>query len=83
MTQAYRELVIGGVLVAPIVSYAVATIASVVMLRTVCILSDFPASSAIRRLRSSVSTSRSSGCWRCYCKERVGNVCFRGHSIDA
>jgi hypothetical protein len=26
MTQTYRELVIGGVLVAPIVSYAVATI---------------------------------------------------------
>jgi uncharacterized protein DUF1656 len=35
MTQTYRELVIGGVLVAPIVSYAVATIAIVVMLRTV------------------------------------------------
>ncbi len=35
MTQTYRELVIGGVLVAPIVSYAFATIAIVVMLRTV------------------------------------------------
>ena len=31
MTQTYRELVIGGVLVAPIVSYAVATIAIVAL----------------------------------------------------
>jgi hypothetical protein len=35
VTQTYRELVIGGVLVAPIVSYAVVTIAIVVMLRPV------------------------------------------------
>jgi uncharacterized protein DUF1656 len=35
MTQTYRELVIGGVLVAPIVSYAVATIAIIIMLRPV------------------------------------------------
>ena len=35
MTQTYRELVIGGVLVAPIVSYAVVTIAIVAMLRPV------------------------------------------------
>jgi hypothetical protein len=33
MTQTYRELVIGGVLVAPIVSYAAATICILVVLR--------------------------------------------------
>jgi hypothetical protein len=33
MTQTYRELVIGGVLVAPIVSYAAATIVILVVLR--------------------------------------------------
>ena len=35
MTQTYRELVIGGVFVAPIVSYAIATVVIVVMLRPV------------------------------------------------
>jgi hypothetical protein len=33
MTQTYRELVIGGVLVAPIVSYAAATIVILLVLR--------------------------------------------------
>jgi hypothetical protein len=33
MTQSYREFVIGGVLVAPIVSYAAATIVIFVVLR--------------------------------------------------
>jgi hypothetical protein len=33
MTQTYRELVIGGVLVAPIVSYAAVTIVILVVLR--------------------------------------------------
>lgn len=35
MTQTYRELVIGGVLVAPIVSYAAATIVILLVLRPV------------------------------------------------
>jgi hypothetical protein len=35
MTQTYRELIVGGVFVAPIVSYALATIAIIVMLRPV------------------------------------------------
>lgn len=33
MTQTYRELVIGGVLVAPVVSYAAVTIVILVVLR--------------------------------------------------
>jgi hypothetical protein len=35
MTHSYRELVIGGVLIAPLLSYAVATVAIVVILRPV------------------------------------------------
>jgi hypothetical protein len=35
MTQTYQELVIGGVLVAPIVSYAAATIVILLVLRPV------------------------------------------------
>jgi hypothetical protein len=35
MTQTYREFVIGGVLVAPIVSYAAATIVILLVLRPV------------------------------------------------
>lgn len=35
MTHSYRELVIGGVLIAPLLSYSVATIAIIVILRPV------------------------------------------------
>ncbi|AUC95515.1 hypothetical protein CWS35_15705 [Bradyrhizobium sp. SK17] len=35
MTQAYRELVIGGVLVAPIVTYALITIVAILLLRPI------------------------------------------------
>ena len=35
MTQTYRELVIGGVLIAPIVSYALAAIAVLAVLRPI------------------------------------------------
>jgi Protein of unknown function (DUF1656) len=33
VTQSYRELVVGGVLIAPLLSYAVATTAIIVILR--------------------------------------------------
>jgi hypothetical protein len=42
MTQTYRELVIGGVLVAPIVSYAVATIFILGVLRPALRIIGFP-----------------------------------------
>ena len=35
MTQTYRELIIGGVLVAPILSYAVAGVAIIIVLRPI------------------------------------------------
>jgi Protein of unknown function (DUF1656) len=41
MTHSYRELVIGGVLIAPLLSYAVATIAIIVILRPVLHLVGF------------------------------------------
>ncbi|MET3905699.1 hypothetical protein ABID59_000020 [Bradyrhizobium sp. S3.3.6] len=41
MTHSYRELVIGGVLIAPLLSYAVATIVIVVILRPVLHLVGF------------------------------------------
>jgi Protein of unknown function (DUF1656) len=41
MTQTYRELVIGGVLVAPIVSYAVATIFILGVLRPALRIIEF------------------------------------------
>lgn len=41
MTHSYRELVIGGVLIAPLLSYAVATIALIVILRPVLHLVGF------------------------------------------
>ena len=41
MTHSYRELVIGGILIAPLVSYAVATIAIMVILRPVLYLVGF------------------------------------------
>jgi hypothetical protein len=41
VTDSYRELVIGGVLVAPLLSYAAATIAIIVILRPVLHLVGF------------------------------------------
>jgi Protein of unknown function (DUF1656) len=41
MTHSYRELVIGGVLIAPLLSYAAATIAIIVILRPVLHLVGF------------------------------------------
>lgn len=41
MTHSYRELVIGGVLIAPLLSYAVATITIIVILRPVLHLVGF------------------------------------------
>jgi Protein of unknown function (DUF1656) len=41
MTHSFRELVIGGVLIAPLLSYAVATIATIVILRPVLHLAGF------------------------------------------
>jgi hypothetical protein len=41
MTHSYRELVIGGVLIAPLLSYAVATIVIIVILRPVLHLVGF------------------------------------------
>ena len=41
MTHSYRELVIDGVLIAPLLSYALATIAIIVMLRPVLHLVGF------------------------------------------
>jgi hypothetical protein len=35
VTQAYQELIIGGVLIAPIVFYALVTIVAIVMLRPI------------------------------------------------
>jgi hypothetical protein len=41
MTHSYRELVIGGVLIAPLLSYAVATTAIIVILRPILHLVGF------------------------------------------
>jgi hypothetical protein len=41
MTHSYRELVIGGVLIAPLLSYAVATTAIIAILRPVLHLVGF------------------------------------------
>jgi hypothetical protein len=41
MTHSYRELVIGGVLIAPLLSYVVATIVIIVILRPVLHLVGF------------------------------------------
>ncbi|MGY3496355.1 DUF1656 domain-containing protein [Bradyrhizobium sp. USDA 4502] len=35
MTRAYQEMIIGGVLIAPIVFYALVTVAAIVMLRPI------------------------------------------------
>lgn len=41
MTQTFRELIIGGVLVAPILSYAVAAVAIIIVLRPILRLIRF------------------------------------------
>jgi uncharacterized protein DUF1656 len=41
MTQTFRELIIGGVLVAPILSYAVAAVAIIIVLRPILHLTRF------------------------------------------
>jgi len=41
MTQTFRELIIGGVLVAPILSYAVAAVAIIIVLRPILHLIRF------------------------------------------
>lgn len=64
MTHAFSELVIGGVLVSPFITYAVMALVIFLLLRPILRLAGSKRCSAIRRSRSSVSMWRSSGCSR-------------------
>ena len=66
MTNTYRELVMGGVLIAPIVSYAATALLAFLMLRPVLRFVGFAKFSATRRWPSSASTCRCSACSRSF-----------------